>query len=217
MGVDLKNAPGSVTATAAAQPDATLACAEEDFVGMCLGTTDAMKLFMSGKLKITGNMGAAQKLEFFKKLDRSLVDNAMNTRLGRTNGAPPSAPPRVKSSQASTIFRGVATPAQKSANRPRDRRAGRGFQSSGARRHLAYRFPRRDARGFRGRQRQFVGRDPCLGRGPGRFGRRGRDGTRTCSNAAGCASMAMCNWCTPWIFSWEQLPLKAASRRERIT
>jgi 3-hydroxyacyl-CoA dehydrogenase/3a,7a,12a-trihydroxy-5b-cholest-24-enoyl-CoA hydratase len=106
--LDLKNAPGSVTSAPATQPDATLACADEDFVNMCLGTTDAMKLFMSGKLKITGNMGAAQKLEFFKKLNRSLVEDAMHTRLGLKKGESPKATSPGKRSGATEIFRGVA-------------------------------------------------------------------------------------------------------------
>ncbi len=106
--LDLKNGAGSLEATPAAQPDATLACSEEDFVSMCLGTTDAMKLFMSGKLKITGNMAAAQKLEFFKKLDRSLVENAMHVRLGTKDGEKPAEPTRDQSHQAAKVFRGVA-------------------------------------------------------------------------------------------------------------
>lgn len=106
--IDLKTPPGGVTPAPATRPDATLACCEDDFVSMCLGKTDAMKLFMSGKLKITGNMGAAQKLEFFKKLDPALVQNAMHARLGLKNGESPLPPSRETGAQAPVIFRELA-------------------------------------------------------------------------------------------------------------
>jgi 3-hydroxyacyl-CoA dehydrogenase/3a,7a,12a-trihydroxy-5b-cholest-24-enoyl-CoA hydratase len=116
--LDLKTGAGEVTAAPAAQPDATLACSEDDFVSICLGTTDAMKLFMSGKLKITGNMAAAQKLEFLNKLDRSLIQDAMRARLGLKNGEPSRPPSREKSPQAPAIFRGVAARFEKGPEAP---------------------------------------------------------------------------------------------------
>ncbi|MBK7536118.1 MAG: SCP2 sterol-binding domain-containing protein [Myxococcales bacterium] len=66
--LDLKNGAGSVTA-ASGPADCTLEIAERDFADMTAGKSDAMKLFTTGKLKISGNVMASQKLEFLRKLD----------------------------------------------------------------------------------------------------------------------------------------------------
>lgn len=44
-------------------PTMTLSMADEDFVNMIQGKLDGMSAFMSGKLKITGDMGLAMKLQ----------------------------------------------------------------------------------------------------------------------------------------------------------
>ena len=67
--VDLKNAPGSVTEGETAKPDCTLEIAESDFIDMTTGKANPMKLFTTGKLKISGNVMASQKLEFLQKVD----------------------------------------------------------------------------------------------------------------------------------------------------
>ncbi|MEN9797329.1 MAG: hypothetical protein RL653_1025, partial [Pseudomonadota bacterium] len=46
---------------------------DADWLAMASGKADPQKLFMSGKLKITGKVMASQKLEFLTKLDRSAV------------------------------------------------------------------------------------------------------------------------------------------------
>jgi 3-hydroxyacyl-CoA dehydrogenase/3a,7a,12a-trihydroxy-5b-cholest-24-enoyl-CoA hydratase len=83
--VDLKNGAGQVKAGTAEKADCTLALSDADWLDMVNGKADPMKLFQSGKLKITGNVMASQKLDFLKKLDRSA--------LAATAGAAPAAAP----------------------------------------------------------------------------------------------------------------------------
>ena len=66
--LDLKNGSGSVR-PGEATADTTLEIAERDFLDMTQGKADAMKLFTGGKLKISGNVMASQKLEFLRKMD----------------------------------------------------------------------------------------------------------------------------------------------------
>ncbi|HZJ67581.1 MAG TPA: SCP2 sterol-binding domain-containing protein, partial [Kofleriaceae bacterium] len=92
--LDLKNAPGSARA-GEATADCTLEIAERDFLDMTSGKADAMKLFTTGKLKISGNVMASQKLEFLRKLDpRRAVEVVARLRgaSGATPGAPASKP-----------------------------------------------------------------------------------------------------------------------------
>ncbi|MCK6548130.1 SDR family NAD(P)-dependent oxidoreductase, partial [Myxococcota bacterium] len=67
--IDLKNGAGSVAAGDAQKADCTLELTNSDFLEMTSGKADPQKLFMSGKLKISGNVMASQKLEFLKKMD----------------------------------------------------------------------------------------------------------------------------------------------------
>lgn len=66
--LDLKNGGGGVQ-EGQGTADCTLEIAEADFIDMTSGKADAMKLFTTGKLKISGNVMASQKLEFLRKLD----------------------------------------------------------------------------------------------------------------------------------------------------
>lgn len=66
--LDLKNGGGGVK-EGQGVADCTLEIAEADFIDMTSGKADAMKLFTTGKLKISGNVMASQKLEFLRKLD----------------------------------------------------------------------------------------------------------------------------------------------------
>jgi (3R)-3-hydroxyacyl-CoA dehydrogenase / 3a,7a,12a-trihydroxy-5b-cholest-24-enoyl-CoA hydratase / enoyl-CoA hydratase 2 len=75
--LDLKNAPGSVTAGEGAKPDCTLEIADSDFIDMTTGKADSQKLYFGGKLKISGNIMASQKLEFLKKIDRGAAEKAV--------------------------------------------------------------------------------------------------------------------------------------------
>eukprot|EP00746_Dinoflagellata_sp_MGD_P160360 gnl/MRDRNA2_/MRDRNA2_87079_c0_seq1.p2 gnl/MRDRNA2_/MRDRNA2_87079_c0~~gnl/MRDRNA2_/MRDRNA2_87079_c0_seq1.p2 ORF type:complete len:109 (+),score=42.44 gnl/MRDRNA2_/MRDRNA2_87079_c0_seq1:86-412(+) len=60
--VDLKNGTGSCKEGKAEKADCTITIAEDDFIAMATGKLDGTKAFMSGKLKIKGNMMLAQKL-----------------------------------------------------------------------------------------------------------------------------------------------------------
>jgi 3-hydroxyacyl-CoA dehydrogenase/3a,7a,12a-trihydroxy-5b-cholest-24-enoyl-CoA hydratase len=67
--LDLKK--GAVAQGTVEKADCTLALADADWLDMVSGKADPMKLFQGGKLKITGNVMASQKLDFLKKLDRT--------------------------------------------------------------------------------------------------------------------------------------------------
>merc|ERR1711982_241339 len=60
--LDLKNGSGSAKAGEDAKADVTITMADADMVAMGEGKLDGMQAFMSGKLKIKGNMMLAQKL-----------------------------------------------------------------------------------------------------------------------------------------------------------
>jgi 3-hydroxyacyl-CoA dehydrogenase/3a,7a,12a-trihydroxy-5b-cholest-24-enoyl-CoA hydratase len=85
--VDLKNGKGSVTAGSEGKADCNLELTDADFMAMVAGQEKAQKLFTSGRLKISGNVMASQKLEFLTKLDKS----AMKAPAGAA--APPASSP----------------------------------------------------------------------------------------------------------------------------
>lgn len=70
-------APGETT-----KPDCTLQLSDADFMAMCAGEADPMKLFSSGALKISGDVMASQKLEFLQEIDPQLVMDAAKARAG---------------------------------------------------------------------------------------------------------------------------------------
>jgi 3-hydroxyacyl-CoA dehydrogenase/3a,7a,12a-trihydroxy-5b-cholest-24-enoyl-CoA hydratase len=67
--LDLKNGAGSVAEGAAAKADCTLELADADFLAMTEGKADPQKLYFGGKLKVTGNVMASQKLNFLTQID----------------------------------------------------------------------------------------------------------------------------------------------------
>jgi len=66
--VDLKNGNGSVKQGAPASQDVTITCAEPDFINLMTGQATGQSLFMSGKIKIQGNMALAMKLDKIPKV-----------------------------------------------------------------------------------------------------------------------------------------------------
>jgi NAD(P)-dependent dehydrogenase (short-subunit alcohol dehydrogenase family)/acyl dehydratase/putative sterol carrier protein len=79
--IDLKNGSGAVTEGVIDKPDVTLELSQANFIGMCTGAEDAQKLYFGGKLKISGNIMASNKLAFLQKMDPQLVKDAMAQRL----------------------------------------------------------------------------------------------------------------------------------------
>merc|ERR1712000_762150 len=66
--VDLKNGSGSVKEGAHGKPDCTVTISDQDFVNLITGKANGQQLFMGGKLKISGNMALAMKLEVLKTM-----------------------------------------------------------------------------------------------------------------------------------------------------
>jgi 3-hydroxyacyl-CoA dehydrogenase/3a,7a,12a-trihydroxy-5b-cholest-24-enoyl-CoA hydratase len=89
--IDLSTPPGTVkegTGTAAC----TLEISDADFMAMATGQADAMKLFSTGKLKISGDVMASQKLGFLKKITPEMVLAETKKRAGAGSSAAAAAP-----------------------------------------------------------------------------------------------------------------------------
>lgn len=65
--VSMKEGKASVTPAAAQNPDCSVTMAENDFLEMIAGRLNGQMAFMTGKLKVAGDMGLALKLESFLK------------------------------------------------------------------------------------------------------------------------------------------------------
>ncbi|XP_041126555.1 sterol carrier protein 2-like isoform X1 [Polyodon spathula] len=61
--VDVKNGKGSVSTDAATKADCTIAMSDADLLALMTGKMNPQTAFFQGKLKITGNMGMAMKLQ----------------------------------------------------------------------------------------------------------------------------------------------------------
>ena len=110
--LDLKTGAGSVKETEAAA-DCTLELTEDDFLALTQGKADAMKLFTTGKLKISGNVMASQKLNFLSKLDPTKAVEVIAKRRGAapaagTAPAAASTPKASADAQAGKIFAALA-------------------------------------------------------------------------------------------------------------
>jgi 3-hydroxyacyl-CoA dehydrogenase/3a,7a,12a-trihydroxy-5b-cholest-24-enoyl-CoA hydratase len=99
--VDLKAC--KVSQGEAAKAECTLELADSDFMDMTTGKADPQKLYFGGKLKISGNVMASQKLgEIFKKMDPAEAKKAV-----AAAAAPAAAPPAAsapKEKNAEKIF-----------------------------------------------------------------------------------------------------------------
>ena len=65
--VSMKDGKSSVAPAAASEPNCTVTMAETDFLEMITGRLNGQMAFMTGKLKVAGDMGLALKLESFLK------------------------------------------------------------------------------------------------------------------------------------------------------
>ncbi|MGH8504686.1 MAG: SDR family NAD(P)-dependent oxidoreductase [Stenotrophobium sp.] len=107
--IDLKNGAGSCAAGEAAASDVTLALSDADFLDMCTGKADPNKLYFGGKLKVTGNVMASQKLGFLQKMDPKLVEAAVAARVGTDAAAAAPAPAATSTGPTSAdIFAAIA-------------------------------------------------------------------------------------------------------------
>ncbi|XP_076000827.1 sterol carrier protein 2 [Genypterus blacodes] len=61
--VDVKNGNGCVTTDSGVKADCTIAMADQDLLDLMTGKMNPQTAFMNGKLKISGNMGMAMKLQ----------------------------------------------------------------------------------------------------------------------------------------------------------
>ncbi|MGO9712742.1 MAG: SDR family NAD(P)-dependent oxidoreductase [Polyangiaceae bacterium] len=86
--LDVKNGKGSCKQGTAEKPDVTLELSDADFISMSTGQADAQKLYFGGKLKISGNVMASQKLEFLKKIDRAAAAEAFAKKMGGADVVP---------------------------------------------------------------------------------------------------------------------------------
>ena len=111
--IDLSSGNGSVASGASAAPGCTLEISEADFMDMCSGKADAMKLFTGGKLKIGGNIMASQKLDFLKKVDPADVTAAMQKRAGASAPSAPAAATPSSEPTSADIFTGIGKFLQK--------------------------------------------------------------------------------------------------------
>lgn len=89
--IDLKSGAGSAGAGEAQDADCTLTLSNEDFVAMTTGKADAQQLYFGGKLKITGDLMASQKLNFLKKIDPEQAKAAIAAAKGSSATAAPAA------------------------------------------------------------------------------------------------------------------------------
>jgi len=87
--LDLKNGTGAVAKGESVPAECTFEISDADFMDMVAGKADAMKLFTTGKLKITGNVMASQKLApVLKNVDPNDVMAAAKARAGGGAAAP---------------------------------------------------------------------------------------------------------------------------------
>jgi 3-hydroxyacyl-CoA dehydrogenase/3a,7a,12a-trihydroxy-5b-cholest-24-enoyl-CoA hydratase len=85
--IDLKADKGAVHTGAVGTPDVTLELADADFLAMTTGGADPQKLYFAGKLKISGNVMASQKLMFLKKVDPKAAADAIAKARASSGGA----------------------------------------------------------------------------------------------------------------------------------
>jgi 3-hydroxyacyl-CoA dehydrogenase/3a,7a,12a-trihydroxy-5b-cholest-24-enoyl-CoA hydratase len=111
--IDLKASPGAVKPGGSAA-DCNLELDDADFMAMTGGKADPMKLYMSGKLKISGDVMASQKLSFLQKVDPKLALEAIKRKRGEAPAAAPAeareapAVPETAPASAPAFFRALA-------------------------------------------------------------------------------------------------------------
>jgi 3-hydroxyacyl-CoA dehydrogenase/3a,7a,12a-trihydroxy-5b-cholest-24-enoyl-CoA hydratase len=107
--LDVKNGKGSCAKGTTDKADVTLELSDSDFVAMATGQADPQKLYFGGKLKISGNIMASQKLEFLKKIDRDATTKAYLAKYGAPAQAAAPAPAATSTPPSSAISGGAPT------------------------------------------------------------------------------------------------------------
>jgi 3-hydroxyacyl-CoA dehydrogenase/3a,7a,12a-trihydroxy-5b-cholest-24-enoyl-CoA hydratase len=101
--IDLKNGKGAVIEGAGSEKsDTQLEITVEDWLAMASGKADPQQLYFGGKLKITGNLMASQKLSFMKKIDPEQAKAAIAAHKGKaaTAAAPKAEAPKAAAAAA---------------------------------------------------------------------------------------------------------------------
>jgi len=101
--IDLSTPPGAVHEGAVGKAACTLDISDADFMAMATGQADAMKLFSTGKLKISGDVMASQKLGFLKKITPEMVLAEMKKRTGAGGGAAAASAPAAAAAYTPTV------------------------------------------------------------------------------------------------------------------
>lgn len=105
--LDMKSGDGAVKQGTADKPDVTLELSDEDFVAMSTGKADPNKLYFSGKMKVTGNVMASQKLGFLQKMDPKLLSEASAERAAKGGAAPVAATQSSGGLSSATVFAAI--------------------------------------------------------------------------------------------------------------
>jgi 3-hydroxyacyl-CoA dehydrogenase/3a,7a,12a-trihydroxy-5b-cholest-24-enoyl-CoA hydratase len=105
--LDLKNGKGSVAPGAAGKADCTLELTDADFLAMTSGQADPQKLYFGGKLRISGNVMASQKLSFLQKIDPKEVAAPSASGSKQAGEAPKAAPKKEGTASAPAIFQAL--------------------------------------------------------------------------------------------------------------
>ncbi len=111
--IDLKNGSGSCTPGMTDKADVTLEMDQADMQTVMGGTpADVQKLYFGGKLKITGNIMAANKLGVLQGMDKNAAAAERDARLGGTaKTAAPAAAPAATSTTAPATQKPSTAPA----------------------------------------------------------------------------------------------------------
>jgi len=105
--LDMKSGDGTVRQGSADKPDVTLELSDADFVAMSTGKADPNKLYFGGKMKVSGNVMASQKLAFLQKIDPKLLQEAASAPAAApTKAAAAAAAP--KAAQSGAVFAALA-------------------------------------------------------------------------------------------------------------
>ena len=113
--IDLKNGKGAVfEGKGADKADTFLEITAADWLAMATGAADPQKLYFEGKLKITGNVMASQKLGFMKKIDPEQAKAAIAAYKAKKGGAaapaaaaPAAAAPKAAGNPSGDVFIGI--------------------------------------------------------------------------------------------------------------